>query len=86
MPGVLTWRRVLVFLIRRAPTSATRIHIRAIAAENPMRFVPIQSSAGCITNTLWCRPLRDRISADYMGCKGVGALQIRIGGRAPPLG
>ena len=30
-----------------------------------MRFVRFRSSVDCITNTLWCRPLRDRISADY---------------------
>src|SRR5882762_8530380 len=48
----------------------TRELIRRMANENPswgeerIRFVSIRSSAGCITNTLWCRQLRDRISAD----------------------
>jgi hypothetical protein len=33
IPGVLTWRWVPEYLIRRPPTSTTRIQIRAIAAE-----------------------------------------------------
>ena len=45
--------------MRRSPLSTTHIQIRAIAAENRMRSVPMRSLAACITNTFLSQPVRD---------------------------
>jgi hypothetical protein len=42
--------------------------LTAPVAENSTALEPHQSSVGCITNTPWCRPVRNRIIADYTYC------------------
>jgi hypothetical protein len=47
------------------PDGKRVIRISDIVAENCTALEPPQSSVGCITNTPRCRPVRNRIIADY---------------------
>src|SRR5665213_439138 len=65
MAAARTWRWVPAFLIRPSVPSSSRDRLRGIVAENPMRSVPNQSLAACITNTPSQLPALDRFFADH---------------------
>jgi hypothetical protein len=69
IPGARTWPWGPVFQIRRPPILTIHTPNRAIAAENRIRSMPIQSLAASITNTPWHPRVLDSISAEHRPLK-----------------
>jgi monovalent cation:H+ antiporter, CPA1 family len=67
MAGARICRWIPVLPIHRLPRRPSQRRLRDIVAENCMAFEPHQSSAGCITNIRWCRPVRDRVICGLQG-------------------